>query len=66
MKVEVIIPGGRYCRGCPLLQTILDSFGYEETHEWCAYLKEDLNTPSEMYAKNIKKHRNCPYFKQKG
>lgn len=61
MKVEVEIPEGKNCRNCPFLQEVLDSYGYEESHNWCAYLKKDLNKEVSYGSRpRIKKLPDCP------
>lgn len=63
MKVEVAIADGKNCGGCPFFQDVLDSFNYEETHYWCAYLKRDLTEPSDMPPNNVEKPKDCPSVK---
>ena len=60
MKVEVEIPKGKKCTGCPFSSEALHSFGYEETYWWCSYLKESLTEPSAMPPDEVKKHKGCP------
>ena len=58
MKVVVEIPDNkRECGACPFFQEVVDSWGYEESHNWCAYLKENLN---EEASDRVKKHAKCP------
>lgn len=60
MKVTVEIPDNkRECGACPFLQEILDSWGYEESHNWCAYLREDLNKEV-PFSRRVRKHTKCP------
>lgn len=59
MRVEVEIPKGRNCGACLFCQEVIDSWGYEESHNWCAYLKEDLNKDV-PYSGWVKKSKSCP------
>ena len=59
MKVEVNVPEGRFCTGCPLLRGIVLSWGYEELGYRCGYLKKDI--PFDQYKqKLVRKHKDCP------
>lgn len=60
MKVEVEIPGGPDCTDCPFLQEIVDSWGMEESHNWCSYLQVKLNKAVSITDKPVKKHKRCP------
>ena len=66
MLVEVEIIGGNYCSnkgGCIFLKEVIDSFGYEESHNECAYLKIKLNDEAKGSWERITKHPNCPSLK---
>ncbi len=62
MRVDVELPKGKYCTGCAFEQTVIDSWGYEESHEWCSYLLEELPVPT-LYKRLVKKHPKCPTLK---
>ncbi|KKM14101.1 hypothetical protein LCGC14_1709610 [marine sediment metagenome] len=64
MKVEVEIPEKKDCTWCPFEQEIIDSWGMEESHNWCAYLQKDLNEEAVMGRQRIKKHPDCPSLKE--
>ena len=53
MKVKVEIPEGKYCNGCPLLDTL-------RGQEHCDYIGEEVE-----YRRGFLKHPNCPSLKEK-
>ncbi len=59
MKVVVEIPEGRYCTICQFCQERIHSWGYEESHFWCAYYCRSLTKISDLQPDDIKKCRKC-------
>jgi len=66
MKVimEIHIPIGRFCDKCPCFLEQLDSYDYEESHNWCFYLKSDLNKEMPFGGKKTKKPKECPAYEK--
>jgi len=62
MKIQ--IPNGGFCDDCPCFLTQLDSYAYEESHNWCFYLKKDLNKEVPFDGRKTKKPKRCPAYKE--
>ena len=66
MKVtmDIEIPDGKFCDKCPCFLEQLDSYGYEESHNWCFYLKANLNEERAWDDKKTKKPKECPAYRE--
>ncbi len=53
VKVEVEIPDGKYCQGCPFFKSDKPS----ENDNYCDYVGEFLERGD---YENVEKHRYCP------
>ena len=64
MKVvmEIEIPEGIYCDDCPCFLEQLNSYAYEESHNWCFYLKRELNKEVPWDGIKTKKPKKCPAY----
>jgi hypothetical protein len=58
-NIEIEIPEGKFCDSCPAFLEQLDSFSYEESHNWCFVTKENLNTEI-PFNKKTRKPKSCP------
>ncbi len=61
MKVEIIIPDGKYCDGCQLF----DNGSSYEYSCWCNYIDKSLETVYDGgFVKKTLKHSKCPSYEE--
>ena len=63
ITINVEIPDGKFCNKCPCFLNQLDSYEYEVSHNWCFYLKTDLNEALHFNGRKTKKPLGCPAYK---
>ncbi len=59
---ELEIPEGKFCNKCPCFLEQVDSYNYEESHNWCFYLGVNLNKEIPLIGKKTKKPKECPAY----